>query len=464
MKPRRWLLSLFVLAAFSVASCDTLEVLDQEPSGDIPADQAFATAQNAESVLVGAYDEVQDGAFIDDGTIFAALAADQAIHSGSFPSWQAIDAHNLAPTNPEAGDQWSESYDIINVANTLIAGVPDVVGEGEDQLSQARADELIGQARVMRAYAYHNLIKWFGVRGGVGVPLVLERTGAIEDVTFPERASYSAVYDQIISDLQQAEDQAPPPGNGVGFIDTDVASALLARVLLYDRQFGAAAEKAGEFIDASGDVPQGEGYALNDAYSTTYEALNTNESIWELQYNEQDDNAMAFFAYRNGFGGRYEYAPGALIGAYDSTDVRLASNFTTQGVESVVVIDKYFRATNGDDHHYILRLPEMMLIRAEGLAKSGGDSDEALALVNRIRTRAGADSVSADEFSGNEESIILRERRLELAFEGHRWHDLVRTENAVDVLPQLSSENSTRWPIPQDDLDTNENLSQNPGY
>ena len=440
--PSRFLLAAGVAFAFS--GCDS--VLDKAPETAIAADEVFVNQQQVEAVLTGGYNQVQG--FIDDATVFGDLAAETARHSGSFPSWRQIDSYAISPDNVEVAQQWNANYGLINIANNLITKTPTVQ---DVEFTEAERNSVIAQALTMRAYGYHNLSRWFG-----GVPINLTPTeGAADGDRNPERASLDAVYDQIIADLDRAISLGS--GGGTGLINTNVSKALLARVLLYDQQYARAASVAGEVINA---------YTLAGTYAQIYEDLNSSESIWELQYNTTDTNGMSFFAYPSGAGGRFEYAPtNAFIDDFIANGgARLNSNLAV--VAGRVIVNKYFRFSTDDDHHFLFRLPEMMLIRAEALAYSedGTDYSEEVGLINQLRERAELQPLAAAAITSDEalRTAVLNERKFELAFEGHRWHDLVRTGRATTVLN--INETRTRWPIPQGELDVNPNLQQNPGY
>ncbi len=133
------------------------------------------------------------------------------------------------------------------------------------------------------------------------------------------------------------------------------------------------------------------------------------------------------------------------------------------------------RDTNGNQNFYIARLADVLLLKAEALV-STGDVSGALSLVNQVRARAGIASISASSQSDAVDKV-LEERLMELAFEGDRWFDLKRMGKAIqllsqqkdgngNVLPFASNINQNRllWPIPQDKLDANALLTQNPGY
>lgn len=451
--------------AIGLTGCD---IFDVNPEISIDQDLAFQDEQTVDAILIGTYSALQASDYRDISTIFADLAAETAAHTGSFPTWSEVDNHLVPPTNVTIGNVWQLAYDAINIANNLIAGTPGVEDAG---FTQAEKDAVVAQALALRAYAYHDLIRWYGVPGGLGVPIVTEPTVTVEDAADVARASYAEVYNQIISDYQQAEDlldgNAAAPGTG--FVDVDVVRALLARTYLYLGRYQEA-EAAADLV-----IPK---YTLA-TLASVYEGLNSSESIWELQYNPDDTNSMSFYAFISG--GRYEYgATAAFANSFSPADGRFQYNIL-RASNNRNVVAKYFRVNTDDDNHFMVRLPELLLIKAEARA-AAGDYAAAIALVNQVRGRAyrsvdanndGTPDVTREAFLYSATGvdtfqealdIILAERRFELAFEGHRWHDLVRTGRAVATLPNLEDEFRTRWPIPQDELDANQLLEQNPGY
>lgn len=481
-----------LIAAFGllllVSGCDVFQTLDQQPNNTLNQDQVFANADGIQNVLRGTYNDMQG--LMDDYTIFTALASDQATHTGSFPDWQDIDNHQVSPENGATEDPWTDAYNTINTANVLIDRA--TASDFED-LSEPAAADVRAQARVIRAFSYHTLVRWYGGHGGLdqsGVPVITEPTNTPDDVELPSRSTVGEVYTQIISDLEAAE-SAINAGSGIGdnpagtgFADRSTVRGLLARVHLYR-----ASLKRRGGSDAQGDYQAAASYAQQvlengsqqlTSLNSVFSGLNSNESIWELQYSAQDANAMSFFARPNGEGGRFEYGLDAsFVASLDSLDDRTRVNVKVAGGQPF--IGKYFRL-DGSDHHFVLRLPEMMLIRAEALNELNfsGNKAEAISYLNRIRRRAynevnqGADEpdfqeagaeINPSNVGSKQElrTLIVEERRKELAFEGHRWHDLNRL-GLVQQFVNLPSDTDRRWPIPQEEIDVNENLSQNPGY
>ncbi len=437
---KRFIYSTVLLTALlALPAC---EVLETEPDDSLSSELVYTSGKNLEAVLVGAYSAVQG--MLIDYTIMAELSSDNAEHTGSYPSWQEVDTYNLATNNAESGGVWASDYNVINLANNIITNGAEVPTDGT--FSAARRDAIIAEAKVLRAFAYHDLVRWFG-----DVPLVLMPSEASGVDLYPARTAASEVYAQIIKDLTEAEATLGTTNRPAAYVDGYVAKALLARVYLYQGQWAQAAAKAQEVI--AGPFTLG-------TVASIYDTQGSPESIWEVFYNTQDQNSLAFFAFPSNNGGRYEYAPTAnLIAAFDTTDARFPYNIAYAGAAPVIV--KYDDPVTGTDSQYAVRLAEMILTRAEALAQLN-QLDEARTLLNRIRTRAGLANTTASSQAAVIDAV-LAERRLELAFEGHRWHDLVRTGRAVGTL-NIPSASRTLWPIPQRDIDLNRNLQQNEGY
>jgi hypothetical protein len=435
--------ALVVAAAVSLSACDFLE---KEPQASLSSELIFNDPAGAEAAINGAYSQVQGPT--DDYIMFAALASEIAQHTGSFPSWSEVDNHQVATNNAEAQGQWTGWYSAINQANIILENI----GNAED-LDPERAAEIRGEALAIRAYSYHNLVKWFG-----GVPLIFN--GAVDfDNLDVARSSEDEVYAQIITDLREAINLVADV-RANAFIDKDAARALLARVLLFDGQYEEAGQIARDVISR---------HPLAPAYTSLFDGLGNDEVLWGLQYTVSDSNALAFFAL---IGGRYEYGPTQEAFDYfneQETDERFDITFGTEPGQETIVITKYDDAVNGTDPVYILRSAEMYLIAAEAAARAG-NFDEAVDFVNDLRERAGISLLDNNDGQDDVDSVdeaidlILAERVRELAYEGHRWFDLVRTNRAVALLPTLTQENFTRWPIPRREIDLNQALVQNPGY
>lgn len=217
-------------------------------------------------------------------------------------------------------------------------------------------------------------------------------------------------------------------------------------------------------------------------------AENTAESIFEINYNGgASDGNWGVKIFRGLDWKKFNLPSNDLVKAFEAEGdlVRKNASITFLDVSGkwsdahwpqtkYPFINKYRKFDEGSNQNYIfIRLADILLLKAEALNENG-DGQGAMQLVNQIRKRAKLSDVSA---SGKDEirAAISKERRLELAFEGHRWYDLKRTGKAIDVMNNAVGPNGDKlgynltnerllWPIPQSELDKNTKLSQNPGY
>lgn len=445
---KRYIRAIVLGLLISASSCD---VLDIEPQTSLPAETAFNNRSAAEAGLIGAYSALQDVDYMGlRYFIFADLTADNLSHTGTYPSFAQIANRQILPDNVELSNIWNAIYEGINRANNLIAQVPNI----EDP-AFANKEEVIAQARFLRAYHYFNLINYwggspngYGQPDGLGVPLRTEPTLVVADAAPVARASEAEVIAQVMADLDFAIENLSASA-APGLATQNAAIALKSRVLLYQGNYQEAADLTGQLIGA---------YTLPEDYLDIYQVRNTSESIWELQFDAVNSNSIAFFYFPSALGGRNEVSPSlSLNAAHEAGDERKDVNNTTSSYTA-----KYTRIADGTDHVMLIRYAEVLLNRAEALARLG-QTEEAESLLNMVRMRAGLEaytSTSQDDLI----SQILLDRRIELAHEGHRWFDLRRTGIATTVLG-ITDDIKTLWPIPQREILNAEGLvEQNPGY
>jgi starch-binding outer membrane protein, SusD/RagB family len=241
--------------------------------------------------------------------------------------------------------------------------------------------------------------------------------------------------------------------NGIGRLNKNAALALKARAHLYRGEW-AQAEAAATEVIASGRQT----LMTTANYANIWLTQNSSETIWELQYDINNTNSIAFWYYPTALGGRNEFTSTAsLRDGHEADDVRKAVNATTSPANKT---QKYTRI-NGTDNVQLIRLAEMFLIRAEALAQQNKIAD-AVADLNVIRNRAGLPSANPATAADVVDAVI-KERRFEFAHEGHRWFDLRRIGqwNALGLTESFRS----RWPIPLREVQTSsEIIAQNPGY
>jgi hypothetical protein len=403
-------------------------------------------------------------------SVMNGLTADELIlQDSSDPFLQSLYSNSLSPDGFDAKAYWNTCYDLIFRINSIIVGVQSSTG-----ISASAKNQLIGQAKFLRAYVYFYLVNEYG-----GVPLVLSTDYKVN--TSLPRSDAAKVYDQIIADLTEAQTLL-----GDSYLKPDlitatterttankaVATALLARVYLYTQQWQKAEEEATKVI-------------INPAYSINIPLdqvflMNSEEAIWQVEgdvtvgTNTPDGD---FFIPAIAGQAPRVYLSNGLMNTFSSGD-----NRRRDWIDSSVVGNEIFyypfkykkRAIDPStsmttEYDMMLRLGEQYLIRAEARAHSN-DINGATADINMIRARAGLSAISP----ADQASLLIaieKERRVELFTEsGHRWFDLKRTNRADAILAPIKGNDwqstDQLFPIPASEflLDPGLRGHQNPGY
>ncbi len=440
-----------ILYAFSIVlllvGCTIDDLKDEN---NLSLELLLTDADNVEDLLVGSYIFAGSGGSYGGQTYIASElvgSSGELIWNGTFNDGQQYIDKSILSSNGMVSSMMADNYDVINQVNTVLFGL-DLF---EDQERRNRVE---GEAKFLRGLEHFDLVRFFGkqYQSGVsnsqlGVSILL--TSTLNEIAENPRSSVEEVYSQVINDLNDAVNLLPN-SNGV-FADKYAAKALLERVYLQQKNYLAAR-------DAANEVIQNSGHSLASDFDAAFNNdIDSSEDIFVMQVTLQaGSNTMNTFWATQANGGRPGNPDIAIsddfINSYEANDDRGQYFYTGNGGNATTKwIDRNANVP-------LLRLAEMYLIRAEcnqRLNASVGDSP--LNDVNRIRSRANAtelNSVSLDD--------ILVERRFELAFEGHLLHDVKRLGLTAGGLP--SDSNRLVFPIPEDELNTNPNSSQNPGY
>ncbi|MEO1055196.1 MAG: RagB/SusD family nutrient uptake outer membrane protein [Bacteroidota bacterium] len=469
--------SIFALIfLIGLLGCDDYLALDPEQS----LDPETATDENGiEFALLGAYNELQD--IIDNEIIYAELTSDLADHTGSFPSWLQVDGFVQDINNAESNTLWNGYYDLVLSANFVIAS--------------ATSDSLqIAQALGLRAYAYFNLSRWYG-----GVPLILDPTRGPDGLNDISRSTLEQTWARVREDLTQAEsifvDLSNKQSSSTAIknggtpnsvtVTLDVILSLKARLELRAGNYEEAQRAATDVINSSAQYSLAPSYILLYGTVQTDPQGTTSEPIWQIPFDDQDNNGLSFFSRPNGNGGRFEYGPSEdLLALFNDNRIGNTSNDTTLASERENAniriltgpgederLGKYFR-TDGDDDVILIRLADLYLIRAEAAAKADFVANGVAALndLNRIRNRSGlvdvnlADAPDLATFMKE----LLDERAREFTQEGSRYHDLTRQGFATVVAEDANAAaandpNRLLYPVPFGEVEAS-GIRQNPGY
>ena len=441
----------------SVASCkkqlDLNPVTSLSPETVGPAD--------IQKIVTGIYDGLQNGntTFFYLGLVTEDLSADNLRYRATFFQHGEIDNNSILANNVLNQRYFVGPYATIQRCNDVIELAQNPT------IPEATRKVALGVAYFARAYSYYRLVTLYG-----GVPIVLTRT--LEAVP---RNTEAEVYQRIIDDLLLAVTNAPaiPSASENAYVSQEAAKALLARVYLIRKDYPNAKKYADEVIATNK-------FAVTTNFDAALSApIGNAEHIFALQVTPTEgENALSFFL-------RHPTMPGSgraelpvdnsLIAAFEPGDLRKPAT-----VEEIVAptsnpgwyVRKY-RDPSGTLAHpmFIVRTAEMYLISAEAqfFISNGNNTDaQMLARLNEVRTKRGLPALTTANLYN-----IIHERRIELAFENFRWTDMKRTpdqDNPSKSMAQVFLEAKGRrpqdmlYPIPQQEIDVNPNLAQNPGY
>jgi tetratricopeptide (TPR) repeat protein len=367
---------------------------------------------------------------------------------GTYNGPREIYNHQIIAANGEITNQWLDSYECINICNNVISALA-VVNKDDRETVE-------GEALFLRSLMYFDLVRFCGktyepgvTNSQYGVPLVLLPTGSIGDDDFKGRNTVEEVYTQVIKDLERAASILPTK-NGY-YATSGAANALLARVYLQKGAYDKAR-------DAADKVIASKVYKLTATYA---EAFNneeySSEDIFSTKFTSADGiNQMTEFWSTTEYGGRdgdIEILEGHL-NLYNESDDRLALFWEGNDAMRSGKWNTQYGLVN------LFRLAEMYLIRAECNQRLGTVvGDTPLNDYNRIHQRAGLPAATAVTLDD-----ILYERRLELAHEGFKLHDVHRLKLNVGDLPYNSPK--LIYPIPAREMAANPALKgqQNEGY
>jgi len=443
-------LPILTLLLLSTVSCSDL--LTPKPVDLLSDDLVLNEASDVPNVEIGLYSAFRG--MTSNIVIAGDLTADNLIHNGTFTQYRELGVKQITPSNATASELWGSIYNAIYVANFILEKLPSIQG-----VSSAEKTKVLSTAYFLRGYAYFVGLYTFG-----GIPEVT--TTDIQTNRNIPRASTQDILDFILADYNHALNSLTQDPTTPAFASDYAVRSALAKYYLYIQDWA----KAEQFAT---DVIASNKYTLESKFSNVVLKDFTSESIFEMGYTISDDPATL----NTLFVSRREIIPSnqevLALASAESGDRFSSITFNTtnlKGSDNGWSVAKYGTAIEDNNNIVVFRLPELYLIRAEARAQQGNvtGSGSAQEDVNVLRTRANAPLVSP--VSQSQMLLLIEdERRYELAFEGHRWYDLVRTGRAHDVMSLFSSawkDKYNLWPIPQREIQNNQALAghQNPGY
>mgnify|MGYP003477378777 FL=1 len=408
------------------------------------------------------------------------------------------ETNGIDASNSVLGRDWSRYLEDIAKANVLINGLDELKTKGlvsENEYHQWKAE-----GELFRSLIMFNLARLWGsfpIITKVAKTITAENVKDVYPTYFPPRSTAKECYQQIISDLTDAEQYAPDFNSA----DRTILSKVVAQAMLAKVYAEKPVQDYSKVIEYADKVRGAAGMALEHDYSTLWGydtdkkdcvKRNTSEGILEVHWTTGNANWESWMYGRSLENYDYYFSWAKWITpSRDLIKDFESENDTTRLNQTLVYYackwsnyypaSKYpfmYKCRSGYNNQYKLRLADIILLEAEAYAYKG-DNKNSAALVNLIRNRAKLPNLTADKTATKDAMIeaVLHERRLELALEGERWYDLCRNNKVEEYLNGLNNRDSGRLtqrkpydansyllPIPQSALDENSNLQQNPGY
>lgn len=486
-------LSIYLMLALALTSAGCKKFLETKQYDRSNETAFYKSASDFNQAVIGAYSTF--GSLYHSGTFFFLLTDIRSDNTSVYVpggaagplSKSEYDDFTLTADNEHLVGYWNTAYSLIQKANDIINFLPG------GEFDQAKKDQYMGEAKVLRAVAYYNIVRLWG-----DAPLVLERFENIDESYKKGRNPQEEIYTQVIQDLTDASTLLTTDrntGDNVGRADKSIALSLLGHVYLTRKNFAEAATQLKKVIDMNV-------YSLLDDYNTLFASgqQGNNESIWQAQFIAGLAGSGSSFPnycaplgsegvlIETGVAFGWDQPTEDIANAYESNDIRRtaigdgfekdAVTYPYKFIKSYVDISAGTGDGNSGKDWYVMRYADVLLWYAEALNEVEGPGN-AQQYVDLVRDRAGLDPLPGGLSTEAFRDAVYQEERLESPFEGHRWFDLVRTGRALEVMnakvKPLSdaacvgiaapiSEHQLLLPIPTIVRATAPNVTQNPGY
>lgn len=471
-----------------VPSCTDYVDFEAVENYEIVADVYFQSAGDYEDAVVGTYDPLQ---WMYLNILIGDIASDNSLSGGESATdvigLQQIDDMTHNPNNDDLTSIWKWCYEGVNRANYL--------EQNKNKLDFSNKTALYGEVYFLRAYYYFELVKFFG-----DVPLFTETRLDASDSRTLQRAPKAEVYGQIETDLLNAISALPNTASQKGRATKFAAQALLGKVYLYQDKFQDAASILGNVIGVYGMVSNyGDQFlkAGENGIESVFEVQHSNTSEWwdwgfvpqgsEGNFGVIHNGPRAFSGPTYASGWSFNIPTKELFDSYEDGDKRRDATILdivafadetgasyAEGNKHTGYFNNKYIPRAGESgaqtelnyltNYRSIRYADVLLMAAEANNRGLISDDLAKNYLNQVRERAFGDSNHNITATGNTlTQLIWEERNFELAMEGHRFFDLVRTGQAASIIPGFVAGKHEVFPIPQQEVDIS-GLTQNAGY
>ncbi len=451
---------ILTIAVVGLISCSD-SFTDLAPISQRNVDNFYQTAGDMEVAVNAIYNVLkEDGTYNQSYWVLQELRSDNTFWDGTGLAEEitVFDKFTDISTSFISEDAWNASYLGISRANIVISRI------GAIEMDADLKNQYIGEALFLRSLFYYHLAVGFG-----NIPLVLNETESVSEGADHRQVDATTVYNQLILDLTVAESNLSQSyGDAdLGRATKGAAATLLGRIYLTKGDNSNAASALKRVMTM--------GYTLVDDYTNLWGVDNENnsESIFEVQFEGGFGNQGNSFT--NQFNGTLAVSVTSgqrniperdLVNDYEDGDLRFAGSIDSVTPTNTGWPVKYgrtnaFSEADAPNNWVIFRYADVLLMLAEAVGEGG----EAYGLINQVRTRAGLGNIDSGT-PGSFSEKLLHERRVELAFENHRWSDLLRFGVAESVMAAQGKPvmGKLLFAIPQREMDLNSSFVQNPGY
>lgn len=499
------MIKVFTLLAVMISFTACKKWVDYDPHEDFRITELdyLKSESDYRTMAVSVYTPLQ---WLNQEVVVSDIASDDAVAGGENASdvlsLQQIDDMTHTPVNSTLQDLWTSAYEGVNRSNYMIQyKATNPAGAAVDF---AGKESLYGEVYFLRAYYYFHLVRMFG-----DVPLFVDKRLGLSESKSLKRTAKAEVYKQIEADLTAAIAALPAVQVQKGRITKYAAQALLGKVYLYQDKFDQAAAELQKVISSNA-------FSLVPNFGSIFLAIGENgpESVFEIQYSNtspyynwggQTRGQGNYAVQQTGIRGlngsaAMPYAPGwstnlptqNLASAYAAGDQR--KGVTVLDIEAYKTANPSYNITyqvapykntglynqkylprkgetsgqlelNYLNNFRTIRYADVLLMAAEAYNRSATPNDaKAQEYLNKVRERAFGNTTHNITATGTAlRDAIWEERRLELAMEGHRFFDLVRTGQAAAKITGFVKGKHEVFPIPQREVEIS-GLEQNKGY
>lgn len=475
-------LCFFLLAGF--ISCKK-DILNPTPKTQILEENVFDTPERVLAQVNGLYDAVKSGNFLGGRyLIYNDIRGEEFINRTAngvtgLQTWN----HTLTTSTNEVENLWGSAYTAINRINVFLKGLND----NKDKVDPTLFTQYTGEAKFLRALCYYDLLTLYarpytsgtgnGASPGLPLRLKAETTTANNDLA---RSSVQEVYNQILTDLNDAENSLPNNHAtsvlNVSRAHKNTAIALKTRIYLSMGKYSDVVTQASKIVSNSAPFQASSGvlHKLEANVLTPFTNYTTTESIFSMPMTEGDapgtQNQLGYYYSKPGVGnGEYNLNKGTAGIISDTTwksnDARKV-NFV-EVVGSNTYLKKFYKPAPFTDYVPVIRYAEILLNYAEAAAETN-DLTKAIDLLKAVRNRSNPTYVyppASIATKADVISAILRERRIELLAEGFRSIDLLRRGQTIPgkgSSPAIQpSQSEYIWPIPNSEILANKLMTPN---